>query len=351
MTTAADLTGERLTELLAPHLDGAAITHVEQTPVGTGQMGDCVRLALTTDRPAGLPPTLVAKIPSTDETSRATGAALRSYEIEVSFYRSLLPTLDVRVPHCYHADYDPVTADFLLLLEDVAPACQGDQLTGCSVDQAAIAVNELPGLHAPRWGDRALERLDWLHRNSEESGAFLATLISGMFPGFCDRYADRLDGDVVKLAERMTQGLRTLVADRPRPWTVTHGDYRPDNLLFGTTDDASPVVVVDWQTGVLGAGVADLSYLLGAGLVEDDRRSSERDLVRLYQDGMRARGVDLAWDELWDQYRRFSFGGLVMAIAASMLVERTERGDEMFITMARRHGQHALDLEATDFLG
>lgn len=351
MTTAADLTGDRLTDLLADRLDGAAITAVEQTPVGTGQMGDCVRLAIAYDRPVALPATLVAKLPSTDETSRATGAALRSYEIEVNCYRSVLPTLEIRVPHCFHAHYEPETADFLLLLEDVAPACQGDQLTGCTADQAAVAVGELPGLHAPRWGDPALEGLEWLHRSTDESAAFLSTLVSGMLPGFCERYADRLDGDIVKLAERMTQNLGTLLADRPRPWTVTHGDYRPDNLLFGTTEDAPPVVVVDWQTGVLGPGVADLSYLVGGGLVEDDRRSCEPDLVRLYQDGMRARGVDLVWDDLWAQYRRHSFGGLVMAIVASMLVERTARGDEMFITMARRHGRHALDLEATDFLG
>jgi hypothetical protein len=34
-----------------------------------------------------------------------------------------------------------------------------------------------------------------------------------------------------------------------------------------------------------------------------------------------------------------------------MLVERTDRGDEMFLTMARRHGTHILDLEGEAFLG
>jgi hypothetical protein len=34
-----------------------------------------------------------------------------------------------------------------------------------------------------------------------------------------------------------------------------------------------------------------------------------------------------------------------------MLVERTARGDDMFMTMASRHGQHILDLEAEEFLG
>lgn len=39
-----------------------------------------------------------------------------------------------------------------------------------------------------------------------------------------------------------------------------------------------------------------------------------------------------------------------MAVAASMLVERTERGDAMFMVMAERHSQHALDVQATALL-
>jgi hypothetical protein len=35
-----------------------------------------------------------------------------------------------------------------------------------------------------------------------------------------------------------------------------------------------------------------------------------------------------------------------MAVAASNLVERTDRGDQMFLTMASRHARHALDLDA-----
>jgi hypothetical protein len=39
-----------------------------------------------------------------------------------------------------------------------------------------------------------------------------------------------------------------------------------------------------------------------------------------------------------------------MAFAASMLVERTERGDQMFLTMARRHAAHVLDLSSHELL-
>jgi len=33
-----------------------------------------------------------------------------------------------------------------------------------------------------------------------------------------------------------------------------------------------------------------------------------------------------------------------------VMVERTDRGDEMFTAMARRHARHALDLGTEEFL-
>jgi hypothetical protein len=73
--------------------------------------------------------------------------------------------------------------------------------------------------------------------------------------------------------------------------------------------------------------------------------------VHRYHDGLLAAGVDgYEWDRCWTDYRRGTYAGLVMAVAASMLVERTERGDEMFLTMAHRHARHALDLDAAALL-
>ncbi len=42
--------------------------------------------------------------------------------------------------------------------------------------------------------------------------------------------------------------------------------------------------------------------------------------------------------------------GVLMAILAPMLVERTERGDEMFMTMLARHARHVLELDAEELL-
>ena len=57
------------------------------------------------------------------------------------------------------------------------------------------------------------------------------------------------------------------------------------------------------------------------------------------------------WDACWTDYRRGSFAGFAVTVVASMIVQETPRGNEMFLTMARRHARHALDLGSAEFLG
>lgn len=346
------LTGAWLTEVLGAQggLGGARVVEVTPTPVGSGQMCDSIRLELTYDRPAPewAPASLVAKLPAADESSRAAAMSLRSYEIEVRFYQELAPTLPIRTPRVHHADIDVGSGTFVLLLEDLTPARQGDQLEGCDPRQAAAAVDELVRLHAPRWDDPALAELDWLYRDPDSRRSFLLDLLPGLWDGFRERYEDRLGAEVHEAGEALFDRLERYLASGTGPSTVVHGDYRLDNLLFGGAD---PVAVVDWQTCGHGRALDDVAYFIGAGLLPEDRRPHEHDLVRRYHRGLVAAGVaDYGWDRCWTDYRRGTWSGLVMAVAASMLVERTDRGDEMFMAMAHRHARHALDLRATDLL-
>ncbi len=339
-----------LTDVLAGTLHGATVTDVVVEPIGTGQMADCLRCYLSYDHAGTGPASVVVKLPSSDPKSVETAVALRSYEIEVNFYRHLSPRLSVRTPGCYYAEIAPGGADFLIVLEDVSPCRQGDQLAGCSPDEAYLAIAELPGLHAPRWGDATLGDLDWLNRSGPGTEGVLPALVRGLYPGFVERYHERIQPDVLALAERLMASLELFDADKPGPWTVTHGDFRLDNLLFPPPEAGRRVAVVDWQTASFGPGASDLSYFLGASLKPEARRAHETDLVRSYHERMVASGIELSWEVLWTDYRRYSLGGLIMAIAASMLVRRTERGDEMFVAMANRHGTHATELEAMDLL-
>jgi aminoglycoside/choline kinase family phosphotransferase len=328
-------------------LDGARVADVERSPVGTGQMCDSVRLTLRYDRPADAPCTMVAKLPAADETSRATAKELRSYENEVRFYQQLAPGLPIRTPAVLYADIDVETASFVLLLEDLAPGEPGDQLAGCTPDVARIAVDELVKLHALRWDDPALVELEWLHRDRAAGEQFMLGLLPSLWDGFRERYAAELGPDVHEAGDALFASLEAYLRADTQPWTIVHGDYRLDNLLFDYRPGGTPVAVVDWQTCTHGPAMQDVAYFLGAGLTAEDRRPNEEAIVRGYHDGLVAVGVTgYDWDRCWRDYRRGTWSGLLMAIAASMLVERTERGDEMFMTMASRHARHALDLDA-----
>ena len=127
-----------------------------------------------------------------------------------------------------------------------------------------------------------------------------------------------------------------------------HGDFRLDNMLYGSPQGSTiPLVVVDWQTISIGNPVSDIAYFLGAGLLPDVRGQHEVQLLRVYHEALLAQGVaNFSFEACFRDYRRFSFSGLVMAVIASMLVVRTTRGDDMFMAMANRHAQQALELDA-----
>lgn len=327
---------------------GSRVVDVTRRRIGTGQVATNVRCELVWDRaPGDAPASVVVKIPSDDPVSRATGAAQQIYRKEVEFYRRIVRTVEIRTPRCWLADIDAAGESFFLLMEDVTPAEQGDQLAGCSVDQAALALGELAKLHAPRWGDPALADDPLLWDPAIDRAALIQALYSAVWAGFRERYGARLAPELMAVAERFEPRVGAWVAGTEGRLTVIHGDYRLDNMLFGTGPAAPPLAVVDWQTVARGLGTADASYFLGAGLVVDDRRMHEKELLRAYWEVLCTRGVaDYAWETCWRDYRRTAYAGLVMAVVASMIVVQTPRGDDMFMAMASRHAQQVLDLDA-----
>jgi hypothetical protein len=342
-----DLTADRLTAALADASDGARAVDLVALREGNGNVADSVRLIPAWDRPTPNLASVVAKVPSSEPASRAAGFATRTYELEAAFYNELAPTLWVNRPASYLARYDPDNQAYVVLMEDLSPAEPGDQIAGCSPEDAAAVMPELAALHAPRWADRSLLDIPWLDHPAPDSARAVADLACMLFPGFVGRYRDRLEPGVETLSELLMANLYRYLIDRPEPWTVVHGDFRLDNLLFG----GPRVVVVDWQTVKSGPGLSDVAYFLGSALWPEDRREHEMDLVKAYHRALRAADVDLSWNDCWEAYRRYCFDGLLMAIIASMLVAQTPRSDDMFMAMANRHGRQALDLGAATHLG
>ena len=341
-----ELTADFLTRALGSRLGGTAVTAVAATPVGTGQVSDSYRLALAYDGPADLPSTIIAKVPAADAASRTAARVFRTYEIEASFYSQLAPGLPVALAKCYYAAHDPEPDEYVVLLEDLAPALPGDQLAGLHPDDAEAAIRELAALHAAGWDSTELAALPWLNRSGPDGAAVLAAALTDLYPRFRERYAGRLEPGTLSLIEDFLPKVSRYLTASDEPRTIVHGDFRADNILFGTTRP----VVLDWQTASFGPGTADLAYFLASSLPVAARRQYEEALVRRYHLALTSRGAALSWHDCWTGYRRHAFGGIVMDIIAAMMVRQTERGDAMFAAMARRHARHALDLDALALL-
>ncbi|MFM9086151.1 MAG: hypothetical protein ACKORC_06800 [Acidimicrobiia bacterium] len=217
---------ERVQAALAPHLGGARIVAMRAETIGTGQMSESRRLHLEYDGATG-PATIVAKFPSLDPTSRATGRAVRGYEIEARFYRDLRPHLGTEAPRCWHAWRDEETDDFLLLLEDLAPCRQGDQLTGCTLAEAEAAVDALAGLHAPLWGSPELAATTWLARSAPEERGRTQALLARLWPGFLERYRERAGEEVARVGAALVDDPGDYFTAELPSRTLVHGDYRP----------------------------------------------------------------------------------------------------------------------------
>jgi len=340
-----DITTTWLSEIL-----GGAVDSMSSERIGDGLVGMNLRVRLAGAEP-GLPESVVIKMPSLDPVSRATGSSLRNYEREVRFYLDIAPTVEISVPKCFFGEWNPDDDDFVLVLQDMHPAVQGDQIAACGIDDAHASIDELARLHGPRWDDQSLFEIDWLtRRSSVEDAEQLQMIWSMMLPGFLSTYATYLDSEGVDLIERFSGALLDWVNGREGPMAVTHGDYRLDNLLFDRTSGAVRVTAVDWQTPGHGVATADLAYFCGAGLSVEDRRRHERALVERYAAGLDAYGIRVDDTWLWQSYARDAFAGVIMAVVASQIVGGSDRSEAMFAAMATRHTQHALDLEAISLI-
>jgi hypothetical protein len=325
-------------------LPDGALNIVASEPIGTGQMSQSHRVHLEHAEGDG-PASLVVKLASPDPTSRATGQGLGAYLREVEFYRQLAARIAGPTMRCHAAAIDD-EGWFTLVLDDAVDTVQGDQVAGCQVDDARLAMHALAELHAPVYGDAALGAADWLNVASPLRQALLAQLL----PGFLERYGERIDPEHVEVCRRFVESIDGWMADARPPLGLVHGDYRLDNMLFAPGGDRPPKVV-DWQTVSWGPMMLDAAYFIGGCLSVEDRRAHERELVGLYHESMLGRGArDLDWDACWEGYRRQCLHGLLMSIAASMVVVRTERGDDMFMTMLARYAQQAIDLESVALL-
>ena len=103
------------------------------------------------------------------------------------------------------------------------------------------------------------------------------------------------------------------------PWTLCHGDYRLDNLMFRSNGET---VVLDWQNLSWGRPGWEVAYFITTGL-DPYYRSEEQVMLGRYHEVLVEAGVD-----------DYSYSDLVadVTIAKAVLAHRMVAGDDLLDT-------------------
>lgn len=308
----------------------ARVADVQRAPCGAGHMADSFRFTLQYDIPGAGPATLVGKFPSKDPVSRDFGGRSGWYRCEIGFYRELAPGLGMSVPTTVHVAMSPNETDFVLLMEDLAPARQVEQMDSCTAEESVRVLEQAASLHARSWLSSELAMRDWLRGSvgiysqaSEGFGDVLRRFIQ-LYPDFIP------EADLQEAAKLVLHGnIWKRWISIPR--CLWHLDLRSDNVMFDACGGSRPVVVLDWQCLGFGQGTIDVAYWIGTSLSVEERRQQERSLVSHYHDALRRNGVhDYSAEQCWNDYRINAIHGLQVGIFAPGVVKRTPRGDRMW---------------------
>ncbi len=348
-TRPEDITADWLTAFLEPHHPGVVVDHLR---IDESTQGAATRLRVTPlyapGCDAGLPPRLFIK---TALTRRMLVADPHMYVTEFRFYDEIRPALDCETPAVYGWALDEVTSRFAVVIEDLAlrSATFPSALSGLTAADVAPLITTLAGLHAAYWGRSDLDRrFGWLETSTrgktatwwrDEAKAVAEAELEQPYKAAAIEPSGR-SLDQVFAAFAALQGVNDVA-----PLTVLHGDTHIGNcyLLPGGAGG-----LLDWQLMRVANWANDVAYMLMTALDIEERRKGEQDLLRLYCDELRSRGVDPpSWDEAWNLYRKQMVWGI-----AAWLVTPTAMYDEPRLdALIRRCVVAAEDLDTFALLG
>jgi hypothetical protein len=336
VTTIDDLTPAYLTEALGRPV--AAVRH-EPVGVGVGLIGQLYRIHLSYPAGTSGPDRLVAKLPGATEEARFVGMVLNMYQKECGFYQDLAGATGDLSPASHHVTFAADSHDFVVLLDDVGHHRQPDQIAGIDLADAETAVRALARLNATWWEHPDLLASPYVRPlNESPFPEAVAMSFDGAWPIALETYGSMMSDGIREFGARYS-GLFPWFCDRlcEAPVTLTHGDWRGDNL-FLTGDPAVPVIAVDWQLISAAKGVKDFTYFVTQSLRVEDRQAHEEGLLRIWLDELHANGIGgYEFDQAWEDYRLAVAWAFVYPVIATSTLDPTDaRGAALTRSMMER---------------
>jgi len=186
---------------------------------------------------------------------------LRSYEIELNFYKHFASQCNEhsRVPA--HLWSDHTEDQFILVLEDLMTSGYPEVLHSVNVLQFEACIQWLANFHAVFMGikpDGLWDIGSYWHMDTRP-----------------DELKALKDQDLKAAASNIDKRLNNAVYQ-----TIIHGDAKLANFCFSS--EGSSVAAVDFQYVGGGCGMKDLAYFVGSCLSEKDAEDQELKILDLY---------------------------------------------------------------------
>ncbi|KOB77568.1 Ecdysteroid 22-kinase [Operophtera brumata] len=278
------------------------------------------------------------------ETERFIYRDMRKAYMEIEEKHKVPEEHRIYIAKYYGADLTP--PDEMLVLENLA--IRGfvihDRFKSIDWEYATTAVNELAKLHSLSMAFQREYPEEFKHFSENYQYEWLNewTLNSLWLPGFKkaiavapEEHKDKLKKffdkyDIEKISRQYVP-LRCKV--------LTHGDYRPSNLMHRTRDDGSlEIIVVDHQTIQIGCPITDLMYLIFTGTDKPFRDQYFDKLIDHYytrlSEAMKRLDIDPETtysraDFDFEIKEKLPFGLTVAAFVLPIVTVETENAPEM----------------------
>ena len=359
--TCADIDAAWLNEVLSHDVRGGGTVTavgVEVIGEGVGFLGEVARLTLSYDATAGGGvASVIAKLPTANAGFRHIGLMFGFYRKEHGFYAEVAQQVQLSIPRAYHNAADVEAGEYVLLLEDMAPRRPGNQLAGCTLEEAELALQEVAGFHATWWEHPKLDEFStWLPGPDDPYFALLEAVYQDALPKFADAFGYLVGDRIVELAGRYS-GMYAEAVQRGvgrLPHTFIHGDFRLDNMMFSGSGDELQFCLLDWQLPFKANPMWDVVYFLAGNFEPQWRRDHQHQLLHRYHDALVAAGVSgYPFEQCEEDYRAAGLvllGYLVSGAADVDLATLNDRGRELIETMFTRYALAIEDLGSASFL-
>jgi aminoglycoside phosphotransferase (APT) family kinase protein len=344
-SSVASLSEEWLVKTLVEQnrYEGGSIQSIKTQPMGEGigQTGEFCKVLIRTH--TGQEEIMFLKMRAPIEGMHQVALRYRMYENEMRFYKELAAKLEVRTPEVFYADYNSETESVALLMEFMEGWHSPDQISGASHEQASLAVKEISKISAPYWN--RTHELPWLPSMKAEHLWATISDVKACEKIFYDRFGSELSISRDDFGNIIDSWPTILTSLSEGTLTLTHYDYRIENLFFSSNE--SEIAVIDWQLLASVRPSWDFTYLIVTNIDTDLRRTHQQEYIDLYLSGLQERGIDYSEAELREDMKWTLLGlSVIPVIGGSNFDAGNERSFELFKTIAVHHFETVGDFDA-----